>query len=82
MSNKNKSDVENHLSTGSNRNLFSIRSVSQPDVTGSVIGRTDITTQGLVQDTGGPPPSAPAPFGTSVNSDDTFAVPIFKAPKA
>ena len=85
MSIKNKSDVENHLSTGSNRNLFHIRPVSPPDVTSypaDRIGRTDITTQGIVQDSGGTPTSAAAPIGTSINSDDTFAVPIVKAPKA
>lgn len=85
MSIKNKSDVEDPLSTVSNRNLFLIRPVSQPAVTSypaDGIGRTDMTTQGILQDTGGPPPSAAAPIGTSINSDDTFAVPIVKAPKA
>jgi len=76
MSIKNKSDVENHLSIGSNRNLFLLKPVSPPDVTSypeDRIGRTDA---------GGSPPSAAAPIGTSINSDDTFAVSIIKAAKA
>jgi hypothetical protein len=85
MSIKNKSDVENHLSTGSNRNLFHLRQVSQPDVTSypvDGIGRTDKTTQGIVQDSSGPPASAASPVGPSINPDDTFAVAIVKAPQA